>query len=99
MNSRERKVKFLGLISFLNALPVWAIPKGSCLRVATRMVLKSTKMGWHDSARRYALCSSSKTGPTYVCIIRLKSRGSVRLWLWQDGHSPGTGSWSTRQRF
>ncbi len=99
MNSRERNVKFLGLISLRKAFPVWAMPKGSCCLVATRTILKSTKIGWHVSALRYAACSSSKTGPTKVFIIRLNSLGSVSFVEPHAGQTPCSGSWSTRWRF
>ena len=52
VNSRLRKVKLRGLISLRKALPIWAMPKGSFWRVATRTLLKSTKIGWQVSARR-----------------------------------------------
>ena len=39
-NSRVRKVKLPGVISLRNALPIWAMPKGSFLRVVVCDVLE-----------------------------------------------------------
>jgi hypothetical protein len=35
-NSLDLKMKLRGVISFLKALPIWAIPKGICNREAWR---------------------------------------------------------------
>jgi hypothetical protein len=51
-NSRVRKVKFPGVISFRNALPIWAIPKGSFRRMVSSTLPKLTKIPWAVSGRR-----------------------------------------------
>ena len=73
-----------------NIQTVGTKPDGSFWRVATRIVLKSTKIGWQVSARNHATCSSSNTGPTNVFIMRLNSRGSVSLLEPQFGQVVGS---------
>ena len=51
-NSRERKVKFRGVTSFRNALPTWAIPKGTLTRLESTTFWKFTKIPWAVSGRR-----------------------------------------------
>jgi hypothetical protein len=41
-NSRIRKMKLPGVISFLNAFPIWAIPKGTFCRAVSWMFRKLT---------------------------------------------------------
>ena len=43
-NSLLRKMKLRGVISFLNALPICAMPKGTFTRVVSQMFLKSANM-------------------------------------------------------
>ena len=51
-NSRDRKVKFRGLISLRNALPTCAIPNGSLTRDESSTFLKLAKMPCAVSGRR-----------------------------------------------
>jgi hypothetical protein len=51
-NSRERKVKLRGLISFRKALPIWAMPKGIFWRATSRTRFMSVKIDWQVSARK-----------------------------------------------
>ena len=53
-NSRERNVKFRGVISLRKLLPIWAMPKGTRTRVLSQTFLKLTKMPWAVSGRRKA---------------------------------------------
>ncbi len=41
-NSRVRKMKLPGVISFRNALPIWAIPKGTFCRAVSWTFRKFT---------------------------------------------------------
>ena len=50
-NSRMRKMKFPGVISLRNALPIWAIPNGIFLRWAADRA-KSTNMPCAVSGRK-----------------------------------------------
>ena len=50
-NSRVRKMKLPGVISLRNALPIWAMPKGSLRRVVDWTFLKLTKMPCAVSGR------------------------------------------------
>ncbi len=43
-NSRVRKMKLPGVISFRNDFPCWAIPKGGFLRLDCSTLAKLTKM-------------------------------------------------------
>src|ERR1700730_14559688 len=98
-NSRVRKMKFPGVISLRNDLPICAIPDGGFLRVVVCTFLKLTKMPCAVSGRRYATEASSSTGPTWVLNIRLKLRASVKVSFEpQLGHAPDSGSWSARNR-
>ena len=45
-NSRVLNTKLPGVISFLKALPIWAMPKGTFLREVVWTFLKLTKMPW-----------------------------------------------------
>src|SRR3989344_3664295 len=78
-NSRVRKMKFPGVISFLNALPICAMPKGNPTRIESTTLLKSVNIACAVSGRRYAVDDSSSTGPTNVLNIRLNFRGWVSL--------------------
>src|SRR4051794_6650559 len=90
-NSRDRNVKFLGVISFRKLLPTCAIPNGILTREVSRTFLKLAKMPWAVSGRRYALLESSTTAPTFVSNIRLNWRGSVKVPAW-DADGPTTHS-------
>ena len=45
-------MKFPGVISLRNDLPIWAMPNGGFLRANVSVVLKSRKMPWAVSGRR-----------------------------------------------
>src|SRR3954471_15417628 len=77
-NSRERNVKFRGLISFRNAFPIWQIPNGTFCRDTSNTFLNCAKIACAVSGLKYATFSSLSTGPTYVLNIKLNARGSVR---------------------
>jgi hypothetical protein len=62
-NSRVRKVKFPGVISLRNALPICAIPNGTRWRGAVCTLRKFTKIPCAVSGRRYTVDASSSTGP------------------------------------
>ena len=81
-------MKLPGVISFRNALPIWAIPNGGFLRANCITFLKFTKMPWAVSGRRYTLEPSSCTGPMWVWNMRLKLRGS-------DSSPPHSGHFSS----
>ncbi len=51
-NSRIRNTKLPGLISFRKLLPIWAMPKGSFLRIDCWTFLKLTYEPWAVSGRR-----------------------------------------------
>ena len=51
-NSRTRKTKLPGVISFRNALPCWAIPNGTRTRVELMTFLKSTNIPCAVSGRK-----------------------------------------------
>ena len=78
-NSRDRKIKFRGVISFRNAFPIWAIPKGIFCREVPNTFLKLIKIPCAVSGRRYAMFSLSTAAPTRVSNMRLKSRGMVNV--------------------
>ena len=78
-NSRERNVKFRGVISLRKLLPICAMPNGIPTRVLSSTFLKLTKMPWAVSGRRNAASSSVPIAPTIVLNIRLNSRGSVSV--------------------
>ncbi|GBC87406.1 hypothetical protein HRbin12_01412 [bacterium HR12] len=90
-NSRIRKMKFPGVISFRKDFPIWAMPKGTFFRLTCWIWTKSTNMPWAVSGRRYTALASSSTGPMWVLNMRLKFRGSVNPWCPQFGH---TGRWA-----
>jgi hypothetical protein len=105
-------MKFPGVISLRNALPIWAIPNGTFLRLTCWMMGKSTKIPWAVSGRSQTTAEASSTGPMKVLNIRLKLRGSVNGPLPQLGHlsSPEAGGrpclasnasirWSSRKRW
>src|SRR5438045_6733398 len=98
-NSRVRKTKLPGVISFRKDLPCWAMPKGGFFRVEFRTFRKLTNMPWAVSGRRYAVDASSSTGPTNVLNIRLNARASVNESLApQFGQIDGSSIWSSRKR-
>ena len=45
-------MKLPGVISFRNALPIWAMPNGGFLREVVWTLRKFTKMPWAVSGRR-----------------------------------------------
>ena len=51
-NSRIRKTKLPGLISFRNDFPIWAIPNGIFLRELCWTFLKLTYEPWAVSGRK-----------------------------------------------
>ncbi len=51
-NSRVLKMKFPGVISLRNDLPIWPIPNGIFLREVCWTCLKLMKMPWAVSGRR-----------------------------------------------
>jgi len=51
-NSRVRKMKFPGVISFRNDLPIWPMPNGGFLRLVVTTLAKFTKMPCAVSGRR-----------------------------------------------
>src|SRR5580704_2262769 len=85
-NSRERNVKFRGVISLRKLLPTCAMPKGILTRVLSHTFLKLTNIPWAVSGRRKAVPSSPARAPMIVLNIRLNSRGSVSLHF---SNSPG----------
>src|SRR5438552_4016803 len=98
-NSRVRKMKLPGVISFRNDLPICAMPNGGLRRVVVCTFLKLTKMPCAVSGRRYAIDASSSTGPTNVLNIKLNWLASVKLSLTpQLGHAPEAGKSSARKR-
>jgi hypothetical protein len=76
-NSRVRKVKLPGVISFRNAFPTCAIPNGTFCRAAVCTFRKLTKIPCAVSGRRYTTFDSASTGPMNVLNMRLNIRGSV----------------------
>ena len=76
-NSLHLKMKFLGEISFLKALPIWAIPNGSFNLEVSTTCLKSANITWAVSGRRYAMLSLPGFGPTWVWNIRLNCSMSL----------------------
>ena len=78
-NSRDRKVKFLGVISLRKLFPTCATPNGMRIRVLSTTFLKLTKIPWAVSGRKKAAPSSPLSAPTYVLNMRLNSRGSVSV--------------------
>src|SRR5262249_22737345 len=85
-NSRERNVKFRGVISLRKLLPAWAIPNGTLTRTVSTTFLKLTNIPWAVSGRRNAVSSAPPSAPSVVLNIRLNSRGSVS---WHLSCSPG----------
>ena len=65
-NSRVRKIKFPGVISFLNDFPIWPIPNGGFLREVVATFSKLMKIPCAVSGRRYAIPDSSSTAPKNV---------------------------------
>ena len=70
-------MKFPGVILLRNDLPIWAIPKGTFLRLTCWIVAKSTNIPCAVSGRRYTVFSASSIGPMFVLNIRWKLRGCV----------------------
>src|SRR5688572_19719710 len=98
-NSRVRKMKLPGVISFRKDLPIWAMPNGGFLRDVSSTFLKLTNMPCAVSGRRYTSAPEPSTGPAYVLNIRLNWRASVNVsFLPQFGHVEGSSSWSRRYR-
>jgi len=65
-NSLTLKIKFLGVISFLNALPICAIPNGRDLEVESSIFLKFVKICCAVSGLKYAKLLPSSIGPILV---------------------------------
>ncbi len=88
-------MKFPGVISLRNALPIWAMPNGTFCRVLCCTFRKFTKMPCAVSGRRYTVEALSSTGPMNVLNMRLNMRGSVS---WHCSASPGCllGFWGQR---
>src|SRR5215471_6989116 len=78
-NSRERNVKFRGVISLRKLLPICAMPNGTRTRDESSTFLKLTKIPCAVSGRKNAAPSSPLKAPTYVLNIRLNSRGGVSV--------------------
>ena len=79
-NSRDRNVKFRGVISLRKLLPIWAIPKGTLTREVSSTFLKFMKMPCAVSGRKNARSSSPPaSAPMRVSNIRLNSRGAVSV--------------------
>ena len=53
-NSLTRNMKFLGVISFLKAFPICAIPNGKEQEVESTMFLKLVNICWAVSGLKYA---------------------------------------------
>jgi hypothetical protein len=79
-------MKFPGVISLRNALPICAMPNGTFCRVLCCTLRKFTKMPCAVSGRRYTVDALSSTGPMKVLNMRLNMRGSVS---WHISASPG----------
>ena len=62
-NSRVRKMKLPGVISFLKDFPIWAIPNGTFTLLVCKTFLKLTKIPCAVSGRKYARFSGLLTGP------------------------------------
>ena len=71
-------MKFLGVISFLNALPICAIPNGIGLDVESITFLKFVNICCAVSGLKYAKFSSFSIGPTLVLNIKLNCLGGVK---------------------
>ena len=97
-NSRVRKMKFPGVISLRNDLPICAIPNGSFLRATVCTSGKSTNIPCAVSGRRYVTPESSSTGPMCVLNIMLNCLGSLNAVPPQFGQTGGSGRWSSRNR-
>jgi hypothetical protein len=52
-NSLDRKMKLRGVISFLKALPIWAIPKGIYQKGAKRGGFRSENIGFMIAHKWY----------------------------------------------
>src|SRR6202012_1807968 len=65
-NSRERKVKFRGVISLRKLLPTCAMPQGILTRVLWETFLKFTNIPCAVSGRRKAVPSSPARAPMIV---------------------------------
>src|SRR5215204_5189804 len=85
-NSRVRKIKLPGVISFRKDLPICAIPKGTFTRLVCNTFLKLTNIPCAVSGLKYATFSGLLTGPVYVSNIRLKGLTGAK------SRPPSTGS-------
>src|SRR3989344_5890646 len=71
-NSRNLKRKLRGAISFLKALPIWAIPNGSFALDVFTMLSKEAKINWAVSPLKYAVDDSDDSAPIFIGNIKLK---------------------------
>src|SRR5699024_5089527 len=78
-NSRVLKVKFPGVISFLKAFPICAIPIGNFLLVVRITFLKFTNIPCAVSGLKYISAFESSVTPWKVLNIRLNLRISVKF--------------------
>ena len=79
-------MKFLGVISFLNAFPICAMPKGNVFDEESTTFLKFVNICCAVSGLRYANDEPSSIGPTLVLNIRLNGLGSVKSVDLHAGH-------------
>ena len=84
-NSRVLNVKLPGVISFLKALPIWAIPVGNFLLVVLITFLKFTNIPCAVSGLKYICDVESSVTPWNVLNIKLNLRIPVKLCFPQFG--------------
>jgi len=96
-NSLVRNVKFPGVISFLKAFPIWAIPKGSFNLMDCWTFTKLTNIPWAVSGLRYTTEDSSSRGPMKVLNMRLNCLASVSSPP-QTGHLSSSRSSALKRR-
>ena len=85
-NSIVLNIKFPGVISFLNALPIWAILNGSLALVDLWTFKKLTYSPCAFSGLKYMVLLLSFVTPLYVWNIKLNCLISVKLHLPHFGH-------------
>src|SRR5690606_41504448 len=66
LNSRDRYVKFRGVISFLKLFPTFPIPNGTRIRLVSTTFSNCTNTPCAVSGRRYTLLSSLCVSPAHV---------------------------------
>ena len=84
-NSRVLNVKFPGVISFLKALPICAIPIGIFFLVVLKTFLKSTNIPCAVSGLKYTVAVLSSVTPWNVLNIKLNLRMLVKFVFPQFG--------------